>query len=279
MPTTRIRGGTPMSDEPPQESIGDPHLLTRLDKLNRLFQTREAERIQAAVDAANALYPPPSTPEREESPPIGGLLSPASSPPRGSFQLYSVQPLPPAVSNSISVQPVTFGLEEPEAEPSIETLQTSSAQQSQPLRRGSRHRDTPILSSTTGPDLIHDKPLGHQTLPLAMSIPRSDDRRVSITEPSQLQLQSSSSRQQLIRQRSIITTRSRASPRAKSWELDKSGRRGRKTMLLQKPGERSNISAQVAAHSLNRRTASTKPPSSGGVKKQKAKRNRARRKG
>lgn len=168
MLTSRIRGGTPFEHSGEQYSINDPELTARLKEIGRLNRLREREHIQAAIDAANATYQPIpdfDVSDREESPPIGGLPSPAASPPHANLQLYSAQSLLWPVNHPQRTQNLFH-----------------------PPRKGSRRR----------------QPSCHST----------------------------------------ITTRSQASDEHTFWELDSSGRRGRRIMhqpLLTKPPD---ISAQ-----------------------------------
>ncbi|KAL9126629.1 MAG: hypothetical protein Q9217_004349 [Psora testacea] len=111
MPISRIRGGTSISHE---QSINDPDLLAKLEDLNQYIQAQAARRIQAAVDKPNADYQPPPnihTPDREDSPPVGGLPSPASSPLPDYPHPTSTQPVTSATNNFTSSQSRTSSTE------------------------------------------------------------------------------------------------------------------------------------------------------------------------
>ncbi|KAL8758032.1 MAG: hypothetical protein Q9184_004043, partial [Pyrenodesmia sp. 2 TL-2023] len=197
MLTSRIRGGTPFEHWGEQYSINDPELTARLERLGRLTCLRDAEHIQAAVDAENAAYQsiPDLDPDREESPPVGGLPSPATSPPPSNLQLQGAQAVPRVVRNLQSVQ--TFDSDMAEVDVGAES--TSA-----------------FLDGHANTQMEHQPQLS----PFQRS--RNGPRR----------------RQRSLR--SSIITRSKASYEHTFWELDSSGRRGRRIMrrpLLAKPSD------------------------------------------
>ncbi|KAL8975012.1 MAG: hypothetical protein Q9197_000745 [Variospora fuerteventurae] len=186
MQTSRIRGGTPVEYWGEQHSINDPELIARLKDVARLTNLRQAEHIQESIDAANAIFQPlpdDESPEPDESP-IGGLPSPAASPPRTNFQLHTAQATSSAMSHPHS-EPVDIDRTGAEVE----------ADSISGLREGHLNTQT-----------------GYQPQPLLLQPSRKESRR---RQPSL---------------RSTITTRSQVSDRHTFWELDPSGRRGRRIM-------------------------------------------------
>ncbi|KAL8986777.1 MAG: hypothetical protein Q9177_003955, partial [Variospora cf. flavescens] len=127
--------------------------------------------------------PDDESPEPDESP-IGGLPSPAASPPHTNLQLHPAQATFSAVSHPRS-EPLEVEL----AGAEVEADSTSG------LRIGHLNTHT-----------------GYQAQPLLLQPSRKESRR------RQLSL------------RSTITTRSHARDRHTLWELDSSGRRGRRIM-------------------------------------------------
>ncbi|KAI4125115.1 MAG: hypothetical protein LQ338_004443 [Usnochroma carphineum] len=108
--TSRIRGGTPISDEDAQLPITDPALLADLEDINQHFRTQRALRLQAAVTKANIDYQPPPdihTPDREDSPSLNGLPTPSSSPLPSYPKLQRTQLQPPATDKPAFSQPAT----------------------------------------------------------------------------------------------------------------------------------------------------------------------------
>ncbi|KAL9023489.1 MAG: hypothetical protein Q9196_007170 [Gyalolechia fulgens] len=138
MPITRIRGGTPVDyvDYSGEEhSVNDPELTAELEALAQRLNQRRAADLQAAVDAENARYQPPPYVELsdgEDSPLFGGLPSPAASPRRAYSQLHGARPIPSAVSDPQSVQPVDSDMAEVngEADP---TSDLSNGQSNTPI--------------------------------------------------------------------------------------------------------------------------------------------------
>lgn len=75
-----------------------------INETAHLMKEREAERIQAAIDKANAAYqPPPEDRFRtRKDAPVPGLPSPAASPPNSPHQLTPLHRPPSALSRLIS---------------------------------------------------------------------------------------------------------------------------------------------------------------------------------
>ncbi|KAL8828631.1 MAG: hypothetical protein Q9170_006519 [Blastenia crenularia] len=151
MQTSRIRGGTPYSYTGEHSEIDDPGLNALLDELAQWNRQRDAERQQAAIDEANATYQPPPdirTPDRSPSPPVGGLLSPAASPPHPRPRHHTIPSGPPASSPRPQPQHHTTP-PEPAASNDATTLQPPGLQRKRrlaPRRRGNvRH---PVDSAT-----------------------------------------------------------------------------------------------------------------------------------
>ncbi|KAL9011020.1 MAG: hypothetical protein Q9173_004099 [Seirophora scorigena] len=89
------RGITPPEQEDEPQTIEDPELLALLEGNRQRGRIIRAELIQAAIDEQHALYQPPPdirTPDRQPSPPVGGLPSPDSSPRPGYHQLVLTHP-------------------------------------------------------------------------------------------------------------------------------------------------------------------------------------------
>ncbi|KAI4141713.1 MAG: hypothetical protein LQ341_003446 [Variospora aurantia] len=174
----------PLPDD--ETSISDAELTARLQEIGRTLRLREAEHLQESIDAENAAYQPlpyDESPEPEESP-IGGLPSPAPSPPPTNPQLHAAQ----ATSSTVK----HLGSEPVEVEKAGAEVEADSS---------SGLRDEHLNTQT-----------GYQPQPLLPQPSRKESRR---RQPSHC---------------STITTRSQASDRHTFWELDSSGRRGRKIM-------------------------------------------------
>ncbi|KAL9605645.1 MAG: hypothetical protein Q9179_001150 [Wetmoreana sp. 5 TL-2023] len=240
----RRRGDTPFSDgseqypiidEPEPHLIDDPDLLAKLEELHQLGQAREAEHIQAAVDAANAdCQPPPDidSSDREESP-IGGLPSPTPSPRTGYSQLPNSQLSPSATNNLTTSQPgkfVTLSSDsDSEAKHNLpnQYYQTHRIQQIQDPHYGVNRPDALTSSPTTNPRLGPNNPLDNQIPPIATSDPPPSQSEISTEQPSKLKVDALEYRQRRNPQRSIITTRSKLSSHTLFWELDNSARPNR----------------------------------------------------
>ncbi|KAL9018151.1 MAG: hypothetical protein Q9185_004558 [Variospora sp. 1 TL-2023] len=134
MQTSRIRGGTPIEYWGEQHRINDPQLTARLKEVGRILRLREAEHIQESIDAANAIFQPlpdGESPEPDESP-IGGLPSPAASPPHTNLQLHPAQATFSAVSHPPS-EPLEVELAGAKLNPSSSSLPAKSLGDGNPL--------------------------------------------------------------------------------------------------------------------------------------------------
>ncbi|KAL8824716.1 MAG: hypothetical protein Q9170_008066 [Blastenia crenularia] len=274
MPISRIRGGTPV--ETPwcpseQHSVNDPDLTALMDRVARRMAERRADDLQAARNEENALYRPPSyteSPDREESP-FGGLPSPAASPPRGYTQLHgahrtpSIPTIPMAGSHEHNLRPAGSEMAEQDGEagrrsdllngPSIEPIAL------QPLLPALEAHQCggPIYPSPSSSSPTTTRSSEKRSTSAATKVARNPQHARFVTPSSQRQSRNLLLRQR-IPQRPAMTTRSKALPQAKFWELDDSGRRGRKIF----------VSTHESAISLNSRRRSTATSSFAGVKKQ-----------
>ncbi|KAL8651606.1 MAG: hypothetical protein Q9210_003159 [Variospora velana] len=170
MQTSRIRGGTPVEYWGEQHSINDPELTALLKEVAQLTRLRQEEHIQESIDAANAIFQPlpdDESPEPEESP-VGGLPSPAASPPRTNLQLHPAQATSSAVSHPQSEPVRDFDMAGAEVEADSSSglrdghLNTQTGYQPQPLplqpsRRKSRRRQPSLRSSITTRSLASDR--------------------------------------------------------------------------------------------------------------------------
>ncbi|KAI4144026.1 MAG: hypothetical protein L6R39_004347 [Caloplaca ligustica] len=254
MSLTRIRGRTPIQYEGELErSIDDPELVARLEELSRISCARREERIHAAVIEAISLYQPPPdilTLDREESPPVGGLPSPAPSPRNNYLLPCNAHVSPPAASSLTDVSPASpvtkhrdpGSVTTPDF--SAPDVPAQDALQPQSFLDGTDHDDLHEPFHTPGrrDDSARLSRHGTPVIPTKYSLrgvptgPTSD-RSDSITKAPTLR-----SRQRP--QRSVMTTRSRASPRTVFWELGKAIQYGQRATMKPVPARRSVNSAQ-----------------------------------
>ncbi|KAL9004639.1 MAG: hypothetical protein Q9188_002553 [Gyalolechia gomerana] len=270
MPTARIRGGTPVDYPGEQHMVNDPELTALLDKLDRRMRQQREEYLQAAVDEANAAYQPPPYVEisdGEDSPPFGGLPSPAASPRHAYSQLPGAHPRPSAVSDPPSLQPVDSDMAEVDGEAhSTSDLQSnpSIARQPQlPVLQAGRKGNS-INPSSVSPSLVDDKSSEHWSAAPTTNVSRLGQRLLS-----QRQFGSSARRKRQTPPCSATITRSKASPQTTFWELEESGRRG-----LPLSAKRLDISSQVSLTSSNPRQRLNNTTSFAGIRKQQARRRR-----
>lgn len=174
------------------------------------MRIQHIEHIQAAIKAENVAYQPPSdinTLDCEGSSPIGGLPSPAASPPHVDSQLHGARPTPSAVSDPQEAQPMDSNMAEVdvEAEGKSDLVDRQRyTQMEQPPQLSvlpAYRKGNPIYPSTLNPNPVDEESSDYWSASATTSVSR---RPQPLPCPT-------------------ITNRSKASPQTIFLELEGSG--------------------------------------------------------